>query len=179
MKGGRQVSAYQVNQDTIDLIVSVLVSWNKRGGSPTVYTYGEPPTDEQLITETETGRGYMMTRADYTTADAIGRELIDANVRSLATRYSDGVEMCSYYSESYPFRPVLESQVLVARAMGAVNCYRYQACEFDGWRGSFAEGLTNAAMDRLVEMVSTGWDYSRGENGNGSNVVSIFEMGGE
>ncbi len=170
------MSAYQVNQDTIDLIVSVLVSWNKRGGSPYAYTYGESPTDEQLITETELGRGYMMTRADYTTADALGRELIDANVRSLASRYSDGVELCSYYSESYTFRPVNEAQVTVARAMGAVNCYRYQACEFDGWRGSFAEGLTNAAMDRLVDIVSTGWDYSREES---PKIVSIFDMGGK
>jgi hypothetical protein len=170
------MSAYQVNSDTIDLIVSVLVSWNKRGASTYVYTYGEDPTDPEVIAETELGRGYMMTRADYTTADALGRELIDANVRSLASRYSDGVELCSYYSESYTFRPVLESQVSVARAMGAVNCYRYQACEFDGWRGSFAEGLTNAAMDRLVDIVSTGWDYSREES---PKIVSIFDMGGK
>jgi hypothetical protein len=168
------MSAYQVNQDTVDLIVSVLVSWNKRGGSPTVYTYGEPPTDEQLITETETGRGYMMTRADYTTADAIGRELIDANVKSLATRYSDGVEMCSYYSESYTWKPVLDSQVLVARAMGAVNCYRYQACEHDGWRGSFADELSARVMDKLVDLISEGWDYER--PANEPQIVSIMDL---
>jgi len=173
------MSAYQVNRDTIDLIVSVLVSWNKRGGSPYVYTYGEPPTDPEVIAETEQHSTYAFTRADYTTADALGRELIDANVKSLATRYSDGIEMCSYYSESYTWKPVLDSQVSVARAMGAIGCYRYQACEFDGWRGSFAEGLANAAMERLIEMVSQGWDYSRDENRKDSNVVSIFEMGGE
>lgn len=174
------MSAYQVNQDTVDLIVSVLVTWGQgRGGSVNVYTYGELPTDEQLQTETHQGSGYMMTRADYTTADALGRELIDANVRSLATRYSDGVEMCHYFSESYTWKPVLASAVSVARAMGAIKCYRYQACESSDWRGSFAEGLTNAAMEQLIDMVSTGWDYSRDENRNDSNVVSIFEMGGE
>lgn len=171
------MSAYQVNQDTIDLIVSVLVNWGKsRGGwSPNIYTYGELPTDEQLLTETEQGNGYNITRGDMTTADAIGRELIDANVRSLATRYSDGVEMCHYYSESYTWRPVNEAAVTVGRAMGAVNCYRYQACEFAGWRGSFAEQLTETALHRLIEMVSNGWDYSRDES---ANVVSIFDMGG-
>lgn len=172
------MSAYQVNQDTIDLIVSVLVSWGKhRGGwSPNVYTYGELPTDQELLAETEQRDGYQVTRGDMTTADALGRELIDANVRSLATRYSDGVEMCHYYSESYTWTPVSESVVTVARALGAVNCYRYQACEFSGWLDSFAKELTDVALHRLIDMTSTGWDFSRDEI---PNVVSIFEIGGK
>lgn len=172
------MSAYQVNQDTIDLIVSVLVKWGQhRGGwSPNIYTYGQPPTDEELLAETEQRDGYNVTRGDMTTADALGRELIDANVRSLASRYSDGLDMCSYFSESYTWTPVSDSFVTVGRAMGAVNCYRYQACEAASWRGSFAEELTQTALHRLIDMTATGWDYSRDEM---PNAVSIFEIGGK
>lgn len=172
------MSAYQVSQDTIDLIVSVIVGWGKhRGGwSPNVYTYGAFPTDEELRAETEQREGYLITRGDMTTADALGRELIDANVRSLASRYSDGVEMCHYFSEAYTWQPVNEAQATVQRAMGAVNCYRYQACESSDWRGSFAEELTNTALHRLIDMIATGWDYSREES---PKIVSIFEMGGQ
>lgn len=154
------MSAYQVTRDTIDLIVSILTSWDT--SSPYVYTYGEPPRDQELLSETEIRDGYNMTRATYETVDALGRELIDANVRSLAARYSDGVEMCTYYAESYTFDRVWRDEdATVFQAMGAIKCYQYQSCESSDWRGSFAEQLTNAAMSRLVSMVSEGWDYER------------------
>lgn len=160
MKGKYNMSAYQVNRETIDLIVSVLVDWGRDGRH--VYTYGDPPTDTELLAETEVREGYNYTRTDYTTADALGRELIDVNVRSLATRYSDGIEMCTYYAETYTFDRVWkDDDATVFQAMGAIRCYQYQACEIADWRDSFAYHLTEAAMRALVGLVSDGWDYER------------------
>lgn len=158
------MSAYQVNKDTIDLMVSVLVDWGSRSLGHTVYTYGVPPTDPELLEQTEIGEGYNLTRGSMTEADALGRELIDANVRSLSARYSDGVEMCSYYAETYTWKRVDSDLVTVARALGAVQCYRYQACEHDTWRGSFADELSQRVTDKLVNLIADGWDYERPAN---------------
>lgn len=169
------MSAYQVNKDTIDLMVSVLIDWGSPGGrSPYIYTYGDLPTDSQLSEETEGREGYNVTRATYETADALGRELIDANVKSLAARYSDGVEMCGYYSEGYTWRRVTNDDASAARAMGAVMCYQYQACEFEGWKTSFACELSARVMDKLVSMISEGWDYER--PANAPRVISLMDI---
>jgi hypothetical protein len=167
--------AYQVNRDTIDLMVSALIEWGSPGGrSPYLYTWGALPTDIELLESTEEREGYNITRATYTEADALGRELIDANVKSLASRYSDGVEMCSYFAEGYTWQRVTMDDASVTRAMGAVKCYRYQACEHEAWRGSFADELSKAILDRLVDMVSEGWDYER--PANAPKVISIMDM---
>lgn len=170
------MSAYQVNKDTIDLMVSVLVEW---GGvfTPTSYTYGAEPTDSELAENTQSRDGYRMTRTNHTTADAIGREFIAANVRSLTARYSDGLSMVGYFPDDYKWQRVTRAEATPERAMGAVNCYRYQACEFDGWRGSFADELSQRCLDKLVDMVADGWDYER--PANRGTVVSIFDLVGE
>jgi hypothetical protein len=100
--------------------------------------------------------------------------LIDANVASLAGRYSDGYDMCHYFAEAYTWRRVDPDRVSVPRAMGAVRCYRYQACEHDGWRGSFADELSARVMDKLVDLISEGWDYER--PANEPQVVSIMDL---
>jgi hypothetical protein len=171
------MSAYQVNKDTIDLMVSVLIEWGRAYCEPYTYTYGEPATDAELVEQTENRNGYRITRTDHTTADALGRELIAANVRSLTARYSDGLTMCGYLPADYVWRRVTTNQATVHRAMGAVKCYRYQACEFDGWTTSFANELVNRCMDRLIDMVADGWDYER--PANRGTVVSIFDMARE
>jgi len=168
------MSAYQVNRDTIDLMVSVLIEWGGVSRTTSVYTYGALPMDAELLENTEERGGYNITRTGHTEADALGRELIDANVRSLAARYSDGVEMCGYYSEGYTWRRVTSDEASIARAMGAVRCYQYQACEFDGWRGSFAHELSARVMDKLVDMTSEGWDYER--PANAPRVISLMDI---
>lgn len=178
------MSAYQVSSDTIDLIVSVLVEWGERSGSRYLYTWNDGPTDPELQEATEyrtgtDGAGYSMTRLSHTEADAIGRELIDANVRSLMARYTDpdnmpGAEMCDYFAETYTYRRVFSGTVTVARAIGAVKCYRYQACEFSGWRNSYAEALTQYALDILAGMIAEGWEWSR--PADSPHVVSIAEL---
>jgi hypothetical protein len=168
------MSAYQVNRDTIDLMVSVLIEWGGPGRTTSVYTYGELPSDPELLENTEPRGGYNITRTSHLEADALGRELIDANVASLAGRYSDGVEMCHYFAEGYTWRRVDPDRVSVPRAMGAVRCYRYQACEHDGWRGSFADELSARVMDKLVDLISEGWDYER--PANEPQIVSIMDL---
>jgi hypothetical protein len=174
-RNGVNVSAYQVNRDTIDLMVSVLIEWGGPGGrSPYIYTFGALPTDDELLEETEGRGGHHVTRATHSTADALGRELIDANVKSLTARYSDGVEMCGYYSEGYTWRRVTSDEASIARAMGAVKCYQYQACEYDEWRTSFAHELSARVMDKLVDMISEGWDYER--PANAPRVISLMDI---
>ena len=178
-RNGVKVSAYQVNRDTIDLLVSVLVEWGGPGRSSTIYTYGELPNDPELLENTEHNFNYNITRTSHLEADALGRELIDANVSSLLARYTDpdnmpGLEMCSYFAETYTWRRVTRDAVSVPRAMGAVRCYRYQACEHSTWRGSFADELSEAILDKLVDLISEGWDYER--PANEPQVVSIMDI---
>lgn len=173
------MSAYQVNRDTIDLMVSVLIEWGGLGRSSTVYTYGGLPNDPELLENTEHNACYNITRTTHQEADALGRELIDANVSSLLARYNDpdnmpGLEMCTYFAETYTWRRVDRDRVSVPRAMGAVRCYRYQACEHDTWRGSFADELSARVMDKLVDLISEGWDYER--PANEPQVVSIMDI---
>ena len=155
-------------------MVSALIEWGGYGRSPNVYTWGALPNDPELLEITEAREGYNITRASHTEADALGRELIDANVASLAGRYSDGVEMCHYYAEGYTWRRVDPDRVSVPRAMGAVKCYRYQACEHATWRGSFADELSKAILDKLVDLISEGWDYER--PANEPEIVSIMGL---
>jgi hypothetical protein len=82
--------------------------------------------------------------------------------------------MCGYYSEGYTWKRVTMDDASVTRAMGAVKCYRYQACEHETWRGSFADELSKAILDRLVDMISEGWDYER--PANAPKVISIMDM---
>jgi hypothetical protein len=178
-RNGVKVSAYQVNRDTIDLLVSVLIEWGGPGRTTSVYTYGELPNDPELLENTEPRGGYNITRTSHLEADALGRELIDANVSSLLARYKDpdnmpGLEMCGYFAETYTWRRVTSDAVSVPRAMGAVRCYRYQACEHDGWRGSFADELSARVMDKLVDLISEGWNYER--PANEPQIVSIMGL---
>lgn len=177
------MSAYQVNIDTIDLIVSVIVEWGERPHSRYLYSWSDGPEDPELQQATEyhneTSPAYMMTRLGQGETDAIGRELIDANVRSLMARYTDpdnmpGAEMCSYFAESYTWRRVFSGTVSVGRAIGAVKCYRYQACEFSEWRNSYAAALSQYALDILSDMIAEGWEWER--PADAPHVVSIAEM---
>jgi len=163
------MSAFMVETDTIDLIVSVLVEWRPKHGEvdQRLFTYGRGPLDPELAQYTTEHDGYHVTSlGGFLLADALGRELIDANVASLGARYSHsdgGADMIDAYAESYTWRKVLRDGVGVPRAMGAIQCYEYQACESGDWGGMFAHELSKAAMKRLVGMVSEGWDYSRTE----------------
>ena len=85
-----------------------------------------------------------------------------------------GLEMCSYFAETYTWQRVDRDRVSVPRAMGAVHCYRYQACEHSTWRGSFADELSKAILDKLVDIISEGWDYER--PANEPQVVSIMDI---
>ena len=128
-------------------------------------TFGRAPLDAELAqytTEHDTGGWRVTSLGGFSLADALGRELIDANIASLNARYGDGTEMADHFSESYTWRKV-SSEIGVPRAMGAVQCFEYQACESGDWQGMFAHELTRAAMRKLVGMISKGWDYSRDE----------------
>ena len=177
------MSAYQVSKDTIDLMVSVLTEWGRAGDSRYLYTYGATPNDPELLENTEVRGGYNLTIVSGSLADALGRELIDANVSSLMSRYSDprdmtGELMCDYFAESYTHARVFSDLVTVPRAMGAVKCYRYQACEHDAWRGSFADELSQRVMDKLVDLISDGWEWTR--PADAPKVISITDlMGGK
>ena len=173
------MSAYQVSTDTIDLMVSVLVEWGSgQRLHPWLYSYGDQPTEPELTERLQVGTGFCMFENNYNTADALGRELIAANIRSLTARYSDGLTMVGYFPDDYTWRRVTADQATIAQAMGAAKCYRYQACEYNGWNVSFANELVNRCLDRLVDIVSGNcWDYER--PATSGTVVSIFDLVGE
>lgn len=166
------MSAYQVNEDLIDLVTSSLVSidwsnYNVRGESVSIYL----PDDVMIYTDAArecvaTDNGYsrfvVACRAQGA-GNVIGRELVAANVASVAYRYPDDTRadkvggMVSYLPADYKFRPVSRDRFAdYPHALAAFACFTYQACETG--ETTLAGLLVDAARRKVCERISDGVD---------------------
>jgi arylsulfatase A-like enzyme len=113
--------------------------------------------------------------------ELLGRELVAANIRSLAARYADVAEalerdgftgtgnpMVSYWPNDYKYRPVMRQRFSdYPEAITALNCYEYQTCErTDGrnyvWEQVVTRTRRNVAT-RWAEEAGAKWEWSREE----------------
>jgi hypothetical protein len=87
-----------------------------------------------------------------TDAEIVGAALYIENEKSVRARYpSDSGNMVSAWG--YVHRMALRARALAVPAVAiikATECYRYQACEHDGWEGSAVEQLTAAIISDAI-----------------------------
>lgn len=111
---------------------------------------------------------HLLTTNDGT-ADKLGRNLLQENVTSVLSRYSDGVDADEYTGyamdiEHYRFRHT--GQLPVVQVLKAVDCYEYQSCEHDGWQGSHARNVCGDLRRELVTDLpgysDAAWAWERG-----------------
>ena len=182
------MSAYQVDTDLIDLIVSATTErdYNREHINPLyIYLPETPPTiyTAEMRELVETREGYSVltmpngqplahlgSSADRETI--IGRELIAANCASLAARYSDTNAykiggMIGYLPADYTYRRVCRDKFAdYGHIFGALACYEYQSCE-TGQR-TLAELITERTRKSTAAGVAAETDEARAAWGNWS-----------
>ena len=162
------MSAYMVNEDTLDLIASA-ATWGNRD----LFLYVEagtlPPRGE--ISFPNVGESISYGSADR---KHIKEELRLENIASLWARYPDS----EHNTTREPFRNIFSDQASYAKALGALRCYEYQACESDQWRESYAYALCQAIRRNICALISDGeWEYER--PAGLVTRVSLMDMVGE
>jgi hypothetical protein len=147
------MSAYMVNEDTLDLLASVAI-WSNQG----LFMYaGEgtlPPRGELEYA----GEGESIYYRSSHLKD-IKRELKLENIASLNARYPQDAGLAG---DNAPFKAIYRDQATYAQALGALRCYEYQACESENWSSSYAHALCVAIRNAICALISEGeWEYER------------------
>lgn len=169
------MSAYQVSPDTVDLIVSAATGYewsgerHRSGLSVFFPHYATIYTDAarelvRAVDARQDGTTLMafevpltlVTDDGATAGDVIGRELVAANVASVAFRYPSDTRadmvggMVSYLPASYVFRHVSRDRFAdFGHVLGSLACFEYQACET--MRATLADSICDAVR-RSVSM---------------------------
>jgi len=175
------MSAYQVDTDLIDLIVSATTERDiNRDHTNPLYIYlpANTPTiyTDEMREMIYTQIGYSVitlpngqplahlgNRADRETL--LGRELIAANCASLAARYSDTNAhqtggMISYLPADYTYRRICRDRFAdYGHVFGALACFEYQSCE-TGDR-TLAELITERTRKSIAAGVAAETDEAR------------------
>jgi hypothetical protein len=160
------MSAYMVNEDTLDLIASVAI-WSNHG----LFIYASegtlPPRGElEYAGEGES----IYYRASH--LKDIKQELRLENIASLNARYPSDAGLAG---EGEPFKAIYPDQATYAQALGALACYEYQACESNEWGDSFAYLICKATRKAICDLISHGeWEYER--PAGQAQRVSLVEM---
>lgn len=157
------MSAFLVNNDTLDLIASVAATWNKSSGIGGLIVYqninDEKPLNPNIYQEIKEAQGIALVSIDYVMADDIKFELAIENVRSLNARYRDD---SNDFQKVEPFRIISPYDVELSDVLGALACYEYQACESNEWEKSFAHALIEAIRRKVCSMIANNaWEYTR------------------
>ena len=147
------MSAYMVNEDTLDLLASVTL-WDRSG----LWLYaGENTLPPRSELETSVNGIY------YTSSHAplIKEELRLENIASLWGRYPKDADTMAGNSRA-KFRAIYDDQATIQEALGALRCYEYQACESENWQNSYAFAICQAIKATLIAKLSDGyWEYER------------------
>jgi hypothetical protein len=148
------MSAFMVNEDTLDLLASVAI-WSNHG----LFIYAKegtlPPRGELEYA----GEGKSIYyRASH--LKNIKEELRLENIASLWARYpKDGGEMVG---EGAPIKAIYRDQATFSEVLGALACYEYQACESENWENSYAHLLCVGIRKTICGLISEGkWEYER------------------
>lgn len=182
------MSAYQVDSDMIDLIVSAGIMYDWTGERRPVLLSAYFRTDVTIYTDAARecvryvpngGQPWSVFECDSTgprywsvndIGTMIGRELVAANVASVAARYprdtfTDRIGgMVGYLPADYAFRPVSRSRFAdYAHVFGALACFEYQSCETgdDTLADRIAERVRRIVAMRVADDSGASWSWSR------------------
>lgn len=135
------MSAYMVDREHVQYLVSAMESRRINGGSQFSYFFN--------------GERREVSGQDGLTR--VGQALWDANLKSINALYPDTVDhpenIPGLVGETYifAFRRQSLGQVLEpVQVLKAINGLRYQSCEFDGWESSEAYAILSALEGRAV-----------------------------
>ena len=166
------MSAYLVDDDTLDLLASFMARWSNDHHSDGVTFYLAddvlPPRTDGIEIETDQF-GNRRVQITGNMAQAVKNELLAENKASLWGRYPAGraglgsaEEMLN---ERAPFRVIFSDMADLSDVAGSLHCYEYQSCETDEWEQSFAYALCQAARrkitTRLMNQKHDNWGYTR------------------
>lgn len=179
------MSAYMVNADTINLLSSAALdpAWRMPGThdsglsvyAPTGQLKCHTKEARDLVRADGWSTKYEILDATYSDLGTIARELVAANYFSLIARYRQeyNLEEMQEVIEAHEFRPVNPTEATRLDVLGAIHCYRYQACEA-GDEESRLWGRFCSALERRVvgELPGVKWEYTRPT----SAPVSILAM---
>lgn len=148
------MSAYVVNTDLVDLIVTAADTLGRRrGGSGFFVRWDE-------------GQAEWLTRDSLTD---LGGLLLAENVRSVNYRYGETMPTDPAVL-GYQYRPVHDLGVSIAATwwdvLSGISCLRYQSCEHPEW----GESLAARVLDRVERLVvdhltpdTAAWEWTREE----------------
>lgn len=147
------MSAYVVDHDHIDAILTVATGWNV----DCRWVTGEDIDEQDWRSHVYRGIGYGTGRSELT---PVGRMLLTENVRSVAYRYPgcdadqlpgsigqtvDGYEFRRVPYPEYDFGPV--------DGLSLLSCYEYQSCEHPDWRRSEAWRFCQSLRSALISVL--------------------------
>lgn len=135
------MSAYIVDEDTIDLLVTVAMF----GG--------------------EWRKGIRVRGQHYETVldgNTLGAVLIAENVRSVNYRYGENDTPGSYEWKPAGIAKYLGGAIGWGDVLGALDCYEYQACETPDWHETLAYDVCQAIRRKVCGILSADcWEWSR------------------
>lgn len=162
------MSAYLVNEDTLDLLASI-VSWQADRWDLYIEEGILPPRGDLPYD----GPGWQ----NYTRkhASEIKRELLLENIASIEARYPQ--DRGSSSRDIAPFSPIYldGQQASYLDVLGAARCYRYQSCESDTWEKSYAHAIIEGIISYCIQELSAGkWEYDR--PADSPRVISLMDL---
>lgn len=159
------MSAYMINNDTLDLLASS-VEWGLHNDGLGLVLYHDIETNlpsgvySQTYMENDTK--FIVFRFSREHAGWIKAVLHHENIKSLVARYGDDPNDLKFQMHPYRRIDMDASENGYKTFFGAVRCYEYQACEHAGWRTSLAKALTDAIKEKMMGLFSSGkWEYNR------------------
>lgn len=133
------MSAFMVDHEHIDAILSVWIALADRRTGPATYA------SSGLVYERQSD------------ATAKGRMLLRENLASVSARYpadpSDGLIVDLYTFQSCPI-DLYRFREIIGRAFRLLACYEYQACEHAGWETSEACKFIESIHSELITRVA-------------------------
>ena len=170
------MSAFMVNTDTLALLASACRFSTIEHGGHYVYAHAMPVTLE-LSESVEIQAGGVfpggvntlnIRSTDMNLSGLIFNELWAVNAMALNDRYESAGDMIGDTGTEYSPIAMLDLEhrhdpIAWARVLlGAIACYEYQACEWQGWRGSWAESYLSGLRRAVTRYLSNGyWEYER------------------
>ncbi len=136
------MSAYQVSNDTIDLLVAAADAWRQTFEG----------TDNQP-------------RHACSHRDEAGQLLLDENVRSVNSRYAETAA-----APLYRWTPICLDRAscgmpIAVLVLGSVRCLRYQSCETENYSETraarFLDRIEAEACRRLINTHDAPWGFTR------------------
>ena len=143
------MSAYILQDDTIDLLVTAGLYGTGVDGGLRVYHEGEY---------------YHFTRYEH--ADKVGTILKTANYDSVNYRYKETTEVEPYRYNGNGITQYLGEVVIPwGQVLKSAYCYEYQSCEHPDWGGSLAKAIVDAITRKvggfIADQCDAEWEWTR------------------